>query len=66
MCDADVGLIPMYWVKHHDHPYPDFSTKHKCRDYGRVWQWADENQVRTYEFSRVPRPDDAVELEVPP
>lgn len=66
MCDADVGLIPMYWVKHHDHPYPDFSTTHKCRDFSRVWQWANENQVDTYESTRVPRPDDAVQLEVPP
>ena len=46
MCDADVGLIPMYWVKRHDHPYPDFSTTHKCRDFAAVWDWARDNQVQ--------------------
>ena len=68
MCDADVGLIPMYWVKRHDHPYPDFSTYHKCRDFEAVKDWARENQVDMGEGWKgyLEKPDGAVELEEPP
>ena len=68
MCDADVGLIPMYWVKRHDHPYPDFSTYHKCRDFEAVKDWAQENQVDMGEGWKgyLEKPDGAVELEEPP
>ena len=45
MCNADVGLIPMYWVKRHDHPYPDLNTYHKCRNFKAISVWAEENQV---------------------
>ncbi len=68
MCDADVGLIPMYWVKRHDHPYPDFSTYHKCRDFEAVTKWAQENQVDMGKGwkGHLDKPDGAVELEEPP
>jgi len=68
MCDADVGLIPMYWVKRHDHPYPDFSTQHKCRDFQAVWAWARENQVNMGKgwTGVLRKPEGAVELEMPP
>lgn len=68
MCDADVGLIPMYWVKRHDHPYPDFSTYHKCRDFEAVATWARENQVDMGEGwkGHLEKPDGTVELEEPP
>ena len=66
MCDADVGIIPMYWVKHHDHPWPDFSTHHQCRDFDSVWQWADENQLDLPIDFHLTRPADAVEMENPP
>lgn len=68
MCDADVGLIPMYWVKRHDHPYPDFSTHHKYRNFDAVRTWAEENQVDMGEGWKgyLEKPEGAVELEEPP
>ena len=66
MCDADVGLIPMYWVKHHDHPWPDFSTVHKCRNFDSVWEWASKNQMNLSEGFKLQRPADVVDLDSPP
>jgi len=66
MCDADVGLIPMYWVKHHDHPWPDFNTVHQCRNFDDVLQWAIENQVDMPQGIKVVRTKDVVDLELPP
>ena len=66
MCDADVGMIPMYWVKNHGHPWPDFSTTLKCRNFEDVWQWVKEHQVSVPEDYRLTRPAEATELEVPP
>lgn len=65
MCDADVGLITMRWVKKHDHPYPDFNTVHKCRDYDAVWRWLQEHQVDV-SGGWIVKPEDAVELDLPP
>ena len=66
MCDADVGLIPMYWVKHHDHPWPDFSTVHQCRNFDAVLAWVKEHQVQLPNDITITRPDDVVNLEMPP
>lgn len=66
MCDADVGLIPMFWVKHHDHPWPDFSTTHKCRNFDATWQWVKSHGVQVPEGYVLERPNDALELELPP
>ena len=68
MCDADVGMVPMYWVKKHDHPYPDWSTYHKCRDFYAVTKWVQENQVEMGKDWKgyMEKPEGAVELEKPP
>ena len=66
MCDVDVGLMPMYWVRHHDHPWPDFSTNHKCRDFGPVLDWVDRHQVIVPEDFKMMKPDGAFELSSPP
>ena len=66
MCDADVGLIPMYWVKNHDHPWPDFSTTHRCRIFEDVRAWVDAHQVQVPEGYKLMKAADTIELEVPP
>ena len=65
MCDADVGLRPIYWIKRHDLAYPDFSTYHKCRDFEAVKTWAQENEVDMGEGwkGHLDKPEGAVELE---
>lgn len=68
MCDAGVGLIAMYWVKKHDHPYPDFNTYHNCRSFDAVVEWARDNEVDMGEGWKwyLEKPSGAVELEWPP
>ena len=66
MCDGDVGLIPMYWVKHHDHPWPDFSTMHQCRNFSAILEWVREHQVDLPDGVKIRRPADVVDLENPP
>ena len=56
----------MYWVKRYDHPYPDFNTEHKCRDFDAVWRWAQERQVVMPDGVPIKKPDDADEMELPP
>ena len=57
----------MYWVKRHDHPYTDFSTYHKCRDFKAVTTGAEENQVDMGDGwkGHLEKPEGAVELEEP-
>jgi hypothetical protein len=38
LCQAHGGIIPFRWVGNYRHPLPDFSTKHKCRDWEGVLQ----------------------------
>ncbi|PLB49953.1 hypothetical protein P170DRAFT_435237 [Aspergillus steynii IBT 23096] len=45
LCQADGGVIPFRWVENYRRPLPDFSTKHKCRDWQAVLQWAKDRQV---------------------
>jgi hypothetical protein len=66
MCDADVGLIQMFWVKHHDHPWPDFNTVHKCRNFDAVLEWVIENQVDLPDGVNMTRTEDTIDLETPP
>ena len=66
MCDADVGLMPMYWVQNHDHPWPDFSTTHKCRNFDAILDWVDKNQVVVPKGFKMVKPSDAFELQSPP
>lgn len=42
MCQADVGIVPFYWVKGQG-PSEDFSTTHKCRKFDKVINWAEEH-----------------------
>ncbi|KAG2353077.1 hypothetical protein BDR07DRAFT_1434846 [Suillus spraguei] len=33
MCNADVTLLTWDWVQGHNIPYPNFNTRHQCRNY---------------------------------
>lgn len=39
-CNADVGVIPYAWVEGRDRPYPNFNTRHQCRNADSVVDWA--------------------------
>lgn len=46
MCTVDIGLMGKIWV-HPEAPeaYQDFNTKHKCRDFDAVKNWAEQRQM---------------------
>ena len=46
MCQVDIGVITFHELpdKPGD-PWPDFSTKHVCRDFDAVRKWAIDNTV---------------------
>ena len=45
MCHADVGIITHRWVKDFPRPYPDFNTRHQCRNFDSAYQWTIDKQV---------------------
>lgn len=47
MCSADTGVLGQVWFDH-DSPtaFPDFNTKHKCKNFDDISRWAVEQQVR--------------------
>jgi hypothetical protein len=45
MCTADIGLVTGLWVEHYGEPYPDFSTRHQCRNFEKVQEWAKKHEL---------------------
>lgn len=65
MCSADVAIITYDWVEGHEEPYPNFNTKHQCRDFEKVLRWGKEH-VMNVPLSRLGRLGDEVDLkEIP-
>ncbi|KAA8642453.1 hypothetical protein EYZ11_007215 [Aspergillus tanneri] len=46
MCSIDIGVLGQVWV-HPDNPEPfvDFNTKHQCRNFDAIRNWAEKNQL---------------------
>jgi len=48
MCTVDMGVLgQVWWDKEQPKAYPDFNTRHKCRDFEAVRQWAEKHQAPT-------------------
>lgn len=46
MCTIDVGVLGQIWYNATmPTPFVDFNTKHKCRDFDAIRQWAEERQA---------------------
>lgn len=46
MCNVDTGVLGQVWVnREQPKAFPDFNTKHKCKNYDAVRQWAEEHQA---------------------
>jgi len=61
MCSADVGIITYEWVRGFSIPYPNFNTKHKCRNFEKVIDWGMTHAART-PLSHLVRLDGEVDL----
>lgn len=66
MCNADVGLVASHWVDGIDHPWPDFNTNKKCRDFKGILEWTLEHQAPEG-IPQIPkRPEGVKGLATPP
>lgn len=47
MCTVDIGVLGSIWFNRTDpQPFPDFNTKHVCRNFDEIREWAEQNQIR--------------------
>ena len=65
MCTADVGVLgQVWWNKEAPVAYPDFNTRHICRNFEDIRQWAFENQAPEEvpeDYLKMPRIEDIYE-----
>ncbi|KAG1810691.1 uncharacterized protein BJ212DRAFT_1378162 [Suillus subaureus] len=61
MCNADVTMITWYWVQGHTVPYPNFNTRHRCRNFEKIMDWSLEHAIHIDE-TEVIRSKDTVDL----
>ncbi|KAH8594659.1 hypothetical protein B0O99DRAFT_513547 [Bisporella sp. PMI_857] len=46
MCTVDIGVLgQVWWNKQQPTAYPDFNTKHTCRNFEDVRKWAEKHQA---------------------
>lgn len=46
MCNVDTGVLgQVWWDKSSPQAFPDFNTRHKCKNYDDVRLWAEAHQV---------------------
>ncbi|PPQ72879.1 hypothetical protein CVT26_003500 [Gymnopilus dilepis] len=62
MCSADTGMITFEWVRGFSMPYPDFNTKHRCRDFEKLVAWQTANGVNDVPLDRIVRLNEEVDL----
>ncbi|KAG2059409.1 hypothetical protein BDR06DRAFT_724979 [Suillus hirtellus] len=64
MCRADTTMISWYWVQGETTPYPNFNTRHRCRNFDKIWDWSIKNSIHLAEIE-VTRYPDSVDLPRP-
>ncbi|KAL2054377.1 hypothetical protein ABVK25_005518 [Lepraria finkii] len=47
----------MTWLEPQERPLPDFSINRKCRDFGALVRWRDENALDDKSVGQVKRPE---------
>lgn len=61
MCNADTGVITFEWVQEIGDPYPNFNTRHKCRNYNKLVDWYENHKVHLKKADMT-RLEDTVDL----
>nr|XP_036578867.1 uncharacterized protein CTRU02_11121 [Colletotrichum truncatum]KAF6786250.1 hypothetical protein CTRU02_11121 [Colletotrichum truncatum] len=59
MCQATTDVYTHIWTDGVEHPFPDFSAKHKCRDYGAIKKYQNEHAVSVEPFVALKAPPGA-------
>ncbi|KAL0943163.1 tat pathway signal sequence [Colletotrichum truncatum] len=62
MCNFDTGVLGQVWANDPPQPFPDFHTKHMCKNYEELRQWAEDLQAPLAEtlpndYSVPPQPE---------
>ncbi|GIZ44109.1 hypothetical protein CKM354_000731800 [Cercospora kikuchii] len=72
MCQIDIGVLGQVWWQPKDQEEPeafvDFNTKHVCKNFDAIRQWAEERQLPVEvpdDFLQMPRPGDKILDHVP-
>ncbi|KAF9477270.1 hypothetical protein BDN70DRAFT_810980 [Pholiota conissans] len=66
MCSADTGMITFEWVRGFSGAYPDFNTKHQCRNFEKLIAWQNANGIQDIPESRIVRQEGEIDLVNPP
>lgn len=66
MCNFDPGIIPYYWVREHNQPTPDGTTRHRCVNWDLLQGWLADRAVDRPEGFEWHQPPDAVSLDKNP
>lgn len=45
MCAADVSVFTYQPTSDKKHPAPDYESKHVCRNFDKIKEWATENAM---------------------
>ncbi|KAH8432921.1 oxidase ustYa family protein [Aspergillus melleus] len=70
MCTIDTGVLGRVWVfPDEPTPFVDFNTKHKCKNFDAIRQWAEDNQLPeqppTNFIQQLPKKGERVYKEIP-
>ncbi|EFQ91715.1 hypothetical protein CFE70_007643 [Pyrenophora teres f. teres 0-1] len=75
MCNPDVGVFGQVWWQpggeSEPTPFVDFNSKHRCRDFEAIREWAEAHQlppeatVNMSRFYERPKPGDFISPEIP-
>ncbi|ORY58812.1 tat pathway signal sequence [Pseudomassariella vexata] len=70
MCNADTGVLGQVWYNPKDvRAFPDFQTRHKCKNFDQIRRWALEHQAPGEEempedFLKAPRREDVLNVDI--
>lgn len=70
MCTVDTGVLGQVWVfPDEPTPFVDFNTKHKCKNFDAIRQWAEDNQLPEQPppnfIQQIPKEGEKVYKEIP-
>jgi Mycotoxin biosynthesis protein UstYa len=69
MCTVDIGVLGQVWLyPQHPEAYVDFNTRHTCRNFDAIRQWAEANQLPEdvpADFLQPPKDGDKIYAEIP-
>ncbi|KAF3917711.1 hypothetical protein ABW20_dc0100293 [Dactylellina cionopaga] len=65
MCQSNLDIITLNWVNTQQNPFPDFSVNKKCRDFGTIKKWQQENKLSEELLKEIVRPKEYVEMQPP-